>query len=131
MPLWSSISCSTEPDSSYRFVLARPSVTEPPGLWPAAGPDAKLSGGVGPEGEACSDMRVLIRNLRQSRCRHRTTVAIQTLGFERRVCESCGHVDVRVPDDGESAEVEIERAVFARPSDIEPGTASHRHQAGE
>jgi len=76
-------------------------------------------------------MRVLSRKLRQSRCRHRTTVSIQTLGFERLVCESCGHVDVRVPDDGETAEVEIERAVFARPSDIEPGMASHHHQSGE
>lgn len=76
-------------------------------------------------------MRVLSRKLRQRRCRHRTTVSIQTLGFERLVCESCGHVDVRVPDDGGSADVEIERAVFARPSDIEPGTARQHRQAGE
>jgi hypothetical protein len=76
-------------------------------------------------------MRVLSRKLRQSRCRHRTTVSIHTLGFERLMCETCGHVVVRVPDDGEPAEIEVDRAAFARPSDLEPGTAVPHLQAGE
>jgi hypothetical protein len=76
-------------------------------------------------------MRVLSRKLRQSGCRHRTTVSIHTLGFERLVCESCGHVDVRVPDDGEPAEAEVDRAAFARPSDVNPDTARQHHPAGE
>jgi hypothetical protein len=88
-------------------------------------------GGVGPEGEAGSNMHVLSRKLRQSRCRHRTTVSIHTLGFERLVCESCGHVDVRVPDEGESADAEFDRAAFARPSDMEPDATRRHHLAGE
>jgi hypothetical protein len=76
-------------------------------------------------------MRELGRKLRQSRCRHRTTVSIHTVGFERLVCDSCGHVDVRVPDDGEPAEVEVDRAAFARPSEMEPGTALTHLQASE
>ena len=76
-------------------------------------------------------MRVVSRKLRQSRCRHRTTVSVHTLGFERLVCESCGHVDVRVPVDGEPAEVEVDRAAFARPSDVDPGAARPHPQTGE
>jgi hypothetical protein len=75
-------------------------------------------------------MRVLSRKLRKSRCRHLSTVSVHTLGFERLVCESCGHVGVRVPDAGEQAEFEVDRAVFARPSDLEPDTASGRHRMG-
>jgi len=76
-------------------------------------------------------MRVVSRKLRQSRCRHRITVSVHTLGFERVVCESCGHVDIRVPVDGEPAEVEVDRAAFARPSDMDPGTAWPDIQTGE
>ena len=75
-------------------------------------------------------MRVLSRKLRQSRCRHVSTVSVHTLGFERLVCESCGHVDVRAPDGGESAEIEVDRAVFARSSDLETEQSTGRHREG-
>ena len=75
-------------------------------------------------------MRVLSRKLRQSRCRHHSTVSVHTLGFERLVCESCGHVDVRMPDGGEPTEIEVDRAAFARPSDLETDT-SGRHRLGQ
>lgn len=76
-------------------------------------------------------MRVLSRKWRRSRCRHRTTVSIHTLGFERLVCDSCGHVDVRMPDSGRPAESDVDRSVFARPSDMESGSSSGRHQPGD
>jgi hypothetical protein len=76
-------------------------------------------------------MRVLSRKLRQSRCRHRTTSSIHTLGFERLVCESCGHVDVHMPDSDSPAESDVDRSVFARPSDLASDIHPVRHQAGE
>ena len=75
-------------------------------------------------------MRVLSRKLRQSRCRHHTTVSVHTMGFERLVCESCGHVDVRAQDAGRQVETDVDRAAFARPSDLESDTSSGRHRLG-
>jgi ribosomal protein S27E len=76
-------------------------------------------------------MRVLSRKLRQSRCRHRTTISIHTLGFERVVCESCGNVDVHMPDGGGAVDTEVDRAAFARPSDLESDEPLGRHRLGE
>ena len=76
-------------------------------------------------------MRDMSRKLRQSRCRHRTTVSVHTMGFERLVCESCGNVDVHMPEGGGQVETEVDRAAFARPSDVESDTTLGRHRLGE
>ena len=76
-------------------------------------------------------MRVLSRTWRQSRCPHRVTVSVQTMGFERVVCEACGHVSVRVPEDVETHDTEVDRAIFARPSDIGLDAAPGRHKTGK
>ncbi|GEM_PF-3348803 len=39
-------------------------------------------------------MDVLRRIRRQDRCAHTVTVAVQSSGIERVVCEACGHVSV-------------------------------------
>lgn len=74
-------------------------------------------------------MRVVIRTWRQSRCRHRVTVSVHTMGFERVVCEACGHVDVRAATQSVDDDTEVDRAVFARSVDLDGGPVSGRHTA--
>jgi hypothetical protein len=57
-------------------------------------------------------------------------VTVRTLGFERLVCESCGHVDFRAIDESPEPGPEVDRAIFARPGDLGADQAAGKHKAG-
>jgi hypothetical protein len=42
------------------------------------------------------NLRARLHNRRQRRCTHQQNVSVMSAGFERIVCESCGHVSVRL-----------------------------------
>jgi hypothetical protein len=70
-------------------------------------------------------MDVLRRLRRQERCAHAVTVSVQTAGFERVVCEACGHVSVHFLSDLTG---EVDRDRFARPIERE---GKHQREDGE
>jgi hypothetical protein len=70
-------------------------------------------------------MDVLRRLRRQERCDHAVTVSVQTAGFERVICEACGHVSVHFLSDLTG---DVDRDRFARSIDRE---GKHQREEGE
>jgi hypothetical protein len=74
-------------------------------------------------------MRVGIRRWRQSRCRHQVTITAVSVGMERDVCESCGHVAFRYMDAEHTSGAAVDREAFGRPGDVIEEWPPGRHEA--
>jgi len=58
-------------------------------------------------------------------CQHTETITVNTVGLQRAICETCGHVSIRSIDDIYG---QVSRTAFARDAD-QLRTADIRHDA--
>ncbi len=59
-------------------------------------------------------------------CSHQSTVSVIAHGFERVVCEDCGHVSIRYES---MIAGDVERSVFSRRADAQDVRLKAKHEA--
>jgi hypothetical protein len=69
------------------------------------------------------NLRARLHDRRQLRCAHDHSMSVVSGGIERVVCESCGHVSVRVP-----AETEPDLAPETEPGDLDDRSERGQHR---
>ncbi len=74
-------------------------------------------------------LRSMQRTLKmQSRCEHEQTISTSYVGMERLVCESCGHVSIKLVDEGITRPRHPETSPRDLPS--RPGISGGRFEGG-